>query len=699
VGDFPSQVISVPRFGRVRAGAFAAFAVVLCLMLAGGSSSPALRSPAFLIAGMKDIPSPPSGQRWTPAPVDANGLKMVAGADGQRFVLHTAGGDQTFLPGVDLGDTTPGHVPGGSSISAAQYRAWFDAMGMLGVRVVRIYTVHRPAFYQQLAAYNGDNPDRPLYLMQGVALPNDAYIPRKNLYDKQVTEAFAGELRAAANAVSGKLTTSDGNWDADVTPWLTGWIIGAELDPYAITASDQRNRDAKPVSGKFFRSVEEATPTEKWLAARMNELAGYQAAKGLSEPIAFVNWPTTDPLRHPQEPLAQEDMYQLDANHVLPTANWPAGTFASYHAFPFYPDFLRREPGLQTGGDPYAAYLAALHKHHATMPTMITEFGVPSSLGSAHAGPLGRDQGGHSEAEAMRIDAELLRLIKAQGMAGGFLFEWADEWYRLAWNTITHQDASRRQLWHDALTNEQHFGLLATDPAGASPAKSLIDAKGAWPAREVSAQTDEAYLHLDIKLGDSPPGSLQIGFDVLPSLTGTPMPGSTDRRPDAVFALNLISRTGQAYVRQQLDPMPMDQAVPESQRGPAPSGWRAFELLVNRVKPVELQNAGLLREGELDRGSLALWRLDKDRLTVRAPWAMLGFADPSSLEVGVPKSGKLTFQTSPGVTVSASASGTDQAIGQVTWGTWNRPSDTERLKQGASAFRDAALSVTTFGRP
>ena len=30
------------------------------------------------------------------------------------------------------------------SISAAQYRAWFAAMGQLGIRVVRIYTIHPP---------------------------------------------------------------------------------------------------------------------------------------------------------------------------------------------------------------------------------------------------------------------------------------------------------------------------------------------------------------------------------------------------------------------------------------------------------------------------------------------------------------------------------------------------------------------------
>ncbi|MFF5291769.1 hypothetical protein [Paractinoplanes globisporus] len=689
MGDFPSHVVSVParpRFGRTRAGTVGVFALVLCLMLAGGSASPVLRSPAFLIAGMRDIPSAPTGQPWTPAPLTVDGLRMVASTQGQRFLLHTAAGDKDFLPGVDLGDTTPGHVPGDPSISAAQYRAWFAAMSLLGIRVVRIYTIHRPAFYQQLAGYNRENPDRPLYLMQGVALPTDAYIYRKNLYDKQVTQAFKGELKDAAKAVSGELTTTDGAWDTDVTPWLAGWIIGTELDPYAIMASDRRNRNAKPVSGRFFRSTAGANPTERWLAARMNELAGYQAAKGLSEPIAFVNWPTTDPLRHPQEPLKQEDLYQLDANHVAPTSNWPAGTFASYHAFPYYPDFLRREPGLQKG-DPYAEYLTTLHKHHATMPTMVTEFGVPSSIGSAHYGPLGRDQGEHSETDATRIDGELLRLIKDRGLAGGFLFEWADEWYRLAWNTITHQDASRRQLWHDPLTNEQWFGLLATDPGPLATETTLLDGSGGWPAQRVSARVDESFLHLDVKLGDSPPGSLRVGFDVLPSLSGTPMTGSADRRPDAIFALNLVGKTGQAYVREQLDPIPLDQAVPESQRGPAPDGWRAFELLVDRAKPIELQNAGLLRHG-------VLWEIDKDELTVRVPWSMLAFADPSSHEVGVPRSGKLTFSTSPGVGVSLSASGTDQVAGQVTWSTWNVPLYTERLKSGASAFRDAALSVT-----
>jgi hypothetical protein len=39
--------------------------------------------------------------------------------------------------------------------------------------------------------------------------------------------------------------------------------------------------------------------------------------------------------------------------------------------------------------------------------------------------------------------------------------------------------------------------------------------------------------------------------------------------------------------------------------------------------------------------------------------------------------------------------GTDQRTGTATWVSWNRPYYTERLKQGAGQFRDAALDTAT----
>ena len=44
--------------------------------------------------------------------------------------------------------------------------------------------------------------------------------------------------------------------------------------------------------------------------------------------------------------------------------------------------------------------------------------------------------------------------------------------------------------------------------------------------------------------------------------------------------------------------------------------------------------------------------------------------------------------------MTVSATGTDQPVGNVTWVNWNRTYSTERLKQGADQFRDAALDTT-----
>jgi hypothetical protein len=719
VGVFPSHLVQMPeppRFGRARATAIGIATLAMCLTLAGATSRPVTTSLAFSIAGMETISAPPSGPSWAPAPETHHGLRTVASAGNGRFALYTAGGTMTFLPGVNLGSTTPGHQPGEFSISAAQYRSWFAAMAWLGIRVVRIYTIHPPSFYRELAWYNTANPDRPLYLMQGVYLPDESYISTRNLYDASVTAEFRRELKDAADAVSGDLSGkprrghASGTWTADVTPWLAGWIIGVEFDPAATTASDRANASRPIVHGRYFGSTAGAGPTERWLAARMNELATFEAERGLSQPIAFVNWPTTDPLRHPEEPLDAEDLVQLDANHVRPTALWPAGTFAAYHAYPYYPDFQRYEPALRAyryagRADPYAGYLAALKRHHGDLPTLITEFGVPSSIGSGHNGPLGRSQGDHSEREAMRIDADLLRLIKGLGLSAGFLFGWADEWFKFSWNTVAHQDAERRQLWHDPLTDEQNFGLIAMDAAGSPDATNeyLVDSEHAWPARRVTARVDESYVRLRIALGSPRPSTLTLGFDVLPGLTGPPAPDTSNGDADAAFTLNLVARTGQAYLRNELDPLPLEDPVPDAARGSSAPGWKPFELVVNRAltvpstgerRPAEIQNAGALRYGTPDSDSRALWYLDADDLVVRVPWALLGYADPSSHRVGVPHRGSLSEQVSPGVGVVVSAAGTDQTTGEVTWVNWNRPYYTERLKQGAEQFRDAALDVT-----
>jgi hypothetical protein len=649
VGDYPSHLVRAParpRFGRAKATTIWLLTIAACLTLTSANAAPlVVTSPAQAIAGMTSIGPPPPGPSWAPHPVTAAGLRSVATAGDGDYTLHTAGGAVTFLPGVDLGSTTPGHQPGELAISAGQYESWFAAMTWLGIRVIRIATIHQPAFYQQLAAHNRADPDRPLYLMQGIYPPDES----ADTFDRAGTSAFQQEIRDAAGAVAGDLARdpragrADGSWTADVTPWLLGWIVGTELDPDVVAAADRSHPEVQPVRGRYFGTTAAATPTERRLAARMDELATLEAARGLSQPIAFAGGPTLRP----------------DANHIRATAAWPAGTFAAH---------------------PYAENLALLRQHHGDRPTMVTDFGVPSSID-------------RTETAATAADAALLRRLHDQGLAGGFVAGWADEWYRPAWNTVRHQDPDRRQLWHDPLTAEQHLGLVATDAAGSpdTPTAFLVDDENARPARRVRARADESYAQLEITLGHPRPDAVTLSFDVLPALTGEPPPGSGDRWGDAAFTLDLVARTGQAYVREQLDPVQLDARAPASIRGPAPKGWRRAELVATRSGPVRLQNVGDLRYG-------ALWSISGDDLTVRVPWALLGYADPSSHEVAVPlpvRSGvaPLTTQISPGVGVTVSAAGTDQQTGGVTWVNWNRTYFTERVKQGAQAFRDAAVDV------
>ncbi len=114
--------------------------------------------------------------------------------------------------------------------------------------------------------------------------------------------------------------------------------------------------------------------------------------------------------------------------------------------------------------DPYAGYLHDLLEHHSGMPVFLGEFGVPSSVGSAHVGPLGRGQGDLSEQEAAQINIDLIQMQKDLGLAGGYLFAWQDEWYKRTWNTEPRQvPAERRHLWHDPWTNEQYFGLWTAE--------------------------------------------------------------------------------------------------------------------------------------------------------------------------------------------------------------------------------------------
>ena len=685
-----------------RVCAFLALSVAAALLI-GGCSAEDGRAPAAEAAGSAFGDPGPAGPSWQPAPDRHGALASVATAGSRGFRLHTASGDKTFVPGINLGSTTPTHQPGELAMTAADYRRWFAQLGELGVRAVRIYTIHPPAFYDELASYNREHAAAPLYLAQGVYLPDESYTePDRTLYSTPVDDGLSREIADASAAVHGDLTRArrpgfaSGTWRTDVSQWVMSWIVGVEWDPAGTLRTDTRERGAAYTPGRYFAATPGATATERWLARHLDELAGLEHGRGSAPPIAFANWPTTDPLAHPDEPLAAEDLVGVDANHVLPTRAWPGGTFASFHVYPYYPDFLRHERALRRTRwhgrpDPYAGYLAALRRHFASMPVLVTEFGVPASLGSAHRGPNGRGQGDHGEAQAMAADADLMRLLEAQGMGAGFVFAWSDEWFKRSWNTLAHQvPAGRRQLWHDPLTNEQWFGVLATDSAPV--ADSLREQSSSpGPVRRVRAEADASYLNLTVTYRTAVPDRLTIGSD---TVTGA---GVEDYR----IVLDLAGHTGQAWVRAGLDPIRLDTDETDYQPD-AGRPWHRYRMIVNRglrvhgrSLPAEFSEVGRLREGTWDPeaeayDSRSTWQVTGNTVRVRLPWALLGLSDPSSrsaLGEGRPA----RVQRIAGLRLGLAADGVSTPF-DYGWPTWNHVRHTERVKQGADvlarAFRE-----------
>ena len=186
-------------------------------------------------------------------------------------------------------------------------------MGDLGIRVVRIYTLPPPAFYEELAAYNEQHESAPIYLFQGAYLPDESYIEEgRTLYDEEVDEAFGQELHDISDAVHGDLTREASPGRAGGTLRHRRVAVARRVDHRRRVGpgrgrADRRGARRRAVPpGQYFGAAEDATPTERWIARHMDDLAGWEAARGSSRADGHGQLAHRRPARrHPEEPLAR----------------------------------------------------------------------------------------------------------------------------------------------------------------------------------------------------------------------------------------------------------------------------------------------------------------------------------------------------------------------------------------------------------
>ncbi|HKQ60832.1 MAG TPA: hypothetical protein VJS92_06055, partial [Candidatus Polarisedimenticolaceae bacterium] len=603
-----------------------------------------------------------------------------------RFELLEAGEFVPFfVKGVNLGTALPGKFPGEFPDDERLYRDWLRQIGELGVNVVRLYTLHPPSLYRALAAHNRERPAQRLRLVQGVwtELP-----PGDDYGDARFDADFRAEIRRVIDAVHGNLELparpghAHGSYDADVSADLLVWLLGREWEPHSVTAYERAHPERTSYRDAYVEA-RRTRPFESWLASICGEAARHETESyGVQHPVGFVSWPTLDPLVHPTESSAREewllqgrrdpeppaashdeDVSQVDAARLQATPVFAAGLFASYHAYPYYPDFLLLEsPPAATSR--YLAYLQALARHHGEQPVLIAEFGVPSSRGIAHLQPEGQHHGGHTEREQGEIDARLLRDIDQAGLAGGILFAWMDEWFKRNWIVAPFEaPAERKPLWFNVLDAEETFGLLAAEP-GAPESPVVLDGAGAdWrdvpplyaadapsPLRALRARADEAYVYLELEL-DPAGGPIDwdrrqfwIGIDTYDERLGDhrfPPPISRTTPIGLEFLLQLAGAQGSrllvdrpyfAHYGRHARPF-------RSEENDAGS-FVEIVAVTNRERwgrdgthyPARSYSRSVLRRGTDD---LADW-IDApsgERIELRLPWGLLNITDPSSRQV------------------------------------------------------------------
>ena len=588
---------------------------------------------------------------WTPFSITGDYLGKYNGKDYTPF----------FIKGVNLGAAVPGSWPGQVAISSEQYYKWFRMIVDAGFNTVRIYTLHFPRFYEEFARYNRENPDKPLYLLHGVWLDEDYPIPGAQDDLFSLTEHFDIEIQNVIdcihgnNTIAAKLGAAYGRYTSDISPWVIGLVIGREIHAVEVGLTNLIHSWKTAYSGAHL-SIGLASPTESWSVERLDKMIAYEYAKyKTTRPVSWSSWPTLDPLTHPSEDRgSEEDCEWIDLNDMK-LVNAPGGYFASYHAYPYYPNFINWDKAYQDvyddeGLNNYLAYLRDLRSHYSNFPLFITEFGVPSSYGCARFSFSGMHHGGMTEEQQGNYNMRMLRNIYDTNCGGGVMFSWMDEWFKRTWisNPVS---SNRRLLWHDICGPENNFGLLRFSPNPQYYTSRNTTNVSSGKISKIDMWHDFTFVNLEASLktqlnsGDT----LWIAFDTYkPDVGESTLPnGKKLIRNRAEFLLRITPDSANLYViksyhllgrglvfRQLCDATSFQTQTTDG----AP--WQLFQWQngthwEGREAIPFLQDIGKLsiRNGNTPLSSHQCVQIRNDRIYVRIPWGLLNFSDPSSARV------------------------------------------------------------------
>lgn len=653
------------------------------------------------------------------------------------------------LKGVNLGMGKPGYFPGEAAISEEEYYRWFEQIADMNANTVRVYTLQPTGFYNALKAFN-EQAEEPLYIFHGVWINEEQLVESLDAYAHEPLEGFQEEMRTIVDVIHGnayvptRVGHASGIYDADVSEYIAGWIIGIEWFQDMVVGTNEKHANIGQYNGTYFET-KEGSPFEHWLAEQMDYMLKYEADHyNWIRPMSFTNWVTTDLLDHPYEPTPEtEDLVGVDPNHIYTKAEAKTtGQFASYHVYPYYPDFLNFDENYLNYVDhrgnknSYAGYLHELRAAH-NIPVLVAEFGIPSSRGSTHHNVYGWNQGGVSEKDQGKYLVSLFEDMIAEDYLGGLVFTWQDEWFKRTWNTMDYDNPDRRPYWSNQQTSEQHFGLLAFETMKIKVDNSTEDWQDIDPLYSeqqatMSVTHDETYIYVQLQSEALKNGEARILIDTVPHQGNTTAPALPNiTTTNALEFVVELRNNGESrvtidpyydfynflYAVQQQPPL-IANKIPNPMKNNGQ--FTTIDFVLNKeltipatgeLVPYSAYETGKLEQGNgnpeaEDYNSMTDYSWHDDTIEVRMPWMMLQARDPSQREFigdmytdGYEASEKVeeiyigaAIVNNAGAVVTtlpAATNNTVPALSSYTWETWNIPPSKERLKQSYDIVKDA----------
>ncbi len=615
--------------------------------------------------------------------------------EGDQIMMYDGKDYKPFeIKGVNLGSGKPGEWSTDFAIDKETYKRWFKYIQEMGANTIRIYTVQQDVFYNAFYEYNKDN-ENPLWLIHGVWVNDYTQNSHRDANSAGFKERFFSDCRTMIDVIHGNkkiglgrmASAGSGFYLQDVSKWVIGYILGVEWEDVTVAYTNEQFADvngANEYKGKYFYTSDEASPFEAMLAEAGDRTVEYESNRYKTQKlVAFSNWPTTDPFEYPED-IKRFFMKcaEVDVEHIKTTENFLSGQFASYHVYPYYPDYLTYVNDWSKLGfddltpyytdgvlNTYRAYLSMLTRHH-TMPVVISEFGVSTGRGMAQREKnLGRNQGNMSEKQQGKAIVDCYEDIRAAGCCGCCVFAWQDEWFKRTWNTMYAVNLKRTPYWSDYQTNEQYFGLLSFDP-GSEKSVCYVDGDNSeWNDSDVvskrgdmklSMKYDEKFVYFMVQKD-----GLNIDSDkIYIPLDVTPKSGSSyyeekkmlfDRAIDFIIELegrkNSRVRVQERYevLRSNYSENVYEFNAYLKDNIPAKDSPKfvnidmilqtATPLIYNNLQaPAEVFETGKLTYGNAnpdspDFNSLADFMQGDGFVEIKLPWQLLNFSDPSLMTI------------------------------------------------------------------